>query len=46
VLQDATLLPRLQAARTPEEANAIVKSAAGLKINLERAITIEFTPRE
>jgi len=46
VLQDATLLPRLQAARTPEEANAIVKSAAGLKINLERAITIEFTPNE
>jgi len=46
VLQDATLLPRLQAAATPEEAKAIVKGAAGLKINLDRAITVEFTPKE
>jgi hypothetical protein len=44
VLQDETLLPRLQAATTPEEAKAIVKSAAGLKINLDREITLEFTP--
>jgi hypothetical protein len=45
VLKDETLLPRLQAAQTPEEAKAIVKGAAGLKINLDRAITIEFTPK-
>jgi hypothetical protein len=46
VLKDETLLPRLQAATTPDEAKAIVKGAAGLKINLDRAITIEFTPKE
>jgi hypothetical protein len=46
VLKDETLLPRLQAAKTPEEAKTIVKSAAGLKINLDPAITIEFTPKE
>ncbi len=46
VLKDETLLPRLQAAATPDEAKAIVKGAAGLKINLDRAITIEFTPKE
>jgi hypothetical protein len=45
VLKDETLLPRLQAATTPDEAKAIVKGAAGLKINLDRAITIEFTPK-
>jgi hypothetical protein len=45
VLKDQTLLPRLQAAATPEEAKAIIKDAPGLKINLDRAITIEFTPR-
>jgi hypothetical protein len=44
VLKDETLLPRLQAAATPDEAKAIVKGAAGLKINLDREITIEFTP--
>jgi hypothetical protein len=44
VLKDETLMPRLQAAKTPDEANAIVKSATGLKINLDRDITIEFTP--
>ena len=46
VLKDETLLPRLQAAATPDEAKAIVKGAAGLKINLDRAITIEFTPKQ
>jgi hypothetical protein len=46
VLKDQTLLPRLQAATTPDEAKAIVQGAAGLKINLDRAITIEFTPKE
>jgi len=44
VLKDETLMPRLQAAKSPEEANAIVKGATGLKINLDRDITIEFTP--
>jgi hypothetical protein len=45
VLKDETLLPRLQQAATEEEAKAIIKGAAGLKINLDRAITIEFTPQ-
>ena len=44
VLKDETLLPRLQAAKTQEEAKAIVQEATGLKINLDRDITIEFTP--
>jgi len=44
VLKDETLLARLQAATTPEELKAIVKDAAGLKINFDREITIEFTP--
>ena len=46
MLKDETLLPRLQAAATPDEAKAIIKGAPGLKINLDRAITIEFTPKE
>jgi hypothetical protein len=44
VLKDETLLPRLQAAKTEDEAKAIVRSAPGLKINLDRDITVEFTP--
>ena len=44
VLKDETLLPRLQAAKTQDEAKAIVQHATGLKINLDRDITIEFTP--
>ncbi len=44
VLKDETLLARLQAATTPQELKAIVKDAAGLKINFDREITIEFTP--
>jgi hypothetical protein len=44
VLKDETLLPRLQGAKTQDEAKAIVQSATGLKINLDRDITIEFTP--
>ena len=43
VLKDETLLPRLQAAKTQDEAKAIVLGATGLKINLDRDITIEFT---
>jgi hypothetical protein len=42
VLSDATLLPRLQAAKTPEDTKAILKSAPGLKVNLDPEITIEF----
>ena len=44
VMKDETLIPRLQAAKTQDEAKAVIKSAAGLKINLDRDITIEFTP--
>jgi hypothetical protein len=44
VLKDGTLLPRLQAAKSNEEAKAILQAATGLKINLDRDITIEFTP--
>jgi len=44
ILKDATLLPRLQAAKTNDEAKAILQAASGLKINLDRDITIEFTP--
>jgi hypothetical protein len=44
VLKDETLLPRLQAAKTAEDAKTIVQGAAGLKINFDRDITIEFAP--
>jgi hypothetical protein len=42
LLRDETLLTRLQAAQTPDETKAILKSVPGLKINLEPEITIEF----
>jgi hypothetical protein len=42
LLSDDTLLQRLQAARTPDEAKAILKAVPGLKINLDPEITIEF----
>jgi hypothetical protein len=42
LLNDDTLLQRLQAARTPEEAKTILKSVPGLKVNLDPEITIEF----
>jgi hypothetical protein len=44
MLKDETLLPRLSAAKSQEEIEAIVKNAPGLKINLDREITLEFTP--
>ena len=44
VLKDETLLPRLQAAKSNDEAKAILQNATGLKINLDRDIIIEFTP--
>ena len=42
LLGDDTLLQRLQAARTPEDAKTILKNVPGLKINLDPEITIEF----
>jgi hypothetical protein len=44
ILKDETLVPRLTGAKTQEEVMAIMRTAAGLKINLEREITVEFTP--
>jgi hypothetical protein len=44
VLQDDTLIARLQAAKTQDDAKAAVREAAGVKINLDREITVEFTP--
>ena len=44
LLQDDTLLARIQAAKSAGELKAILQEAPGLKINFERAITIEFTP--
>jgi len=44
ILKDDTLVPRLTAAKTQDEVMAIMRTAAGLKINLDREITIEFTP--
>ena len=44
LLMDDTLLPRLQAAQTPEEAKAILDRVPGLKANLDPEITIEFAP--
>jgi hypothetical protein len=42
LLSDETLLPRLQAAQTPDEAKAILKNVPGLKLNLDPEVTIEF----
>ena len=44
ILKDETLIPRLSGAKTQEEVMEIMRHAAGLKINLDREITIEFTP--
>jgi len=43
-LKDETLLPRLQAAATTDAAKAVIKGVPGIKINLDREITVEFTP--
>ena len=43
-LTDPTVLTRLQAAPTPDAAKAVIKGVEGLKINLDREITVEFTP--
>ena len=42
LLNDDTLLQRLQAARTPDERKAILKNVPGLKVNVDPEITIEF----
>jgi hypothetical protein len=42
LLNDATLIARLQAARTPDEMKTVLNSVPGLKVNLDREITIEF----
>jgi hypothetical protein len=44
VLKDEQLIARLQSATTQDEAKAAVRAAAGVKINLDREITVEFTP--
>ena len=44
VLKDEALIARLQAATTQDDAKAAVRAAAGVKINLDREITVEFTP--
>mgnify|MGYP003694426899 CR=1 FL=1 len=46
ILKDETLVPRLSGAKTQEEVMEIMRHAAGLKINLDREITVEFAPVE
>jgi hypothetical protein len=38
------LLARVQAAKTPDEVKAALKDVPGLKMTIEKEITIEFTP--
>jgi len=46
VLQDSdALVAKLQAAKSNDEMKAILKDVPGLKMPMERDITIEFTPR-
>jgi len=44
VLKDEHFIARLKEATTQDEAKAAVRAAAGVKINLDREITVEFTP--
>ncbi len=44
ILKDEESIAKLQSAKTQEEAQAILEHLAGLKIDLTREITIEFTP--
>jgi hypothetical protein len=46
LLKDQTLVPRLTAAKTPEEVQEILRQATGLKINFDSDITVEFTPEK
>ena len=45
MLKDDTLPTRLQGAKTQDEMKAIIKGTAGLKINFDREITVEFAAR-
>jgi len=45
LLNDDTLLERLRAAHTPEEAKTVFKGVPGLKVNFDPEITIEFEGR-
>jgi len=46
LLQDSdALVAKLQAAKTNDEAKAVLKDAPGLKMSLERDLLIEFTPK-
>lgn len=44
LLKDDTVISRLQAVRTPEEAKSILEGVPGVKVNLDPEITIEFAP--
>jgi hypothetical protein len=44
ILKDEVSVAKLQSAKTQEEAQAVLEHLAGLKIDLTREITIEFTP--
>jgi hypothetical protein len=44
VLGNEALLTRLQSAKTQDEIKAALSDVPGLKISLEREVTIEFTP--
>jgi hypothetical protein len=45
IVRDEALLARLQTATTVEELKVALKDAPGLKLTLEKEITVEFTPR-
>jgi hypothetical protein len=44
VLANEALIAQVQAAKTPEETKAALSGVPGLRIALEREVTIEFTP--
>jgi hypothetical protein len=44
VLANEALIARVQAAKTPEETKAALTDVPGLRITLDREVTIEFTP--
>ncbi len=44
LLRDQTLFAKMQGAKTADEMRAVLKDAPGLKINVGREATIEFTP--
>jgi hypothetical protein len=44
VLANETLIAKVKAATTPEETRAALSGVPGLRIALDREVTIEFTP--